>query len=262
MGPRFHSPKCGPDWTPDALVLSAGGMFAAWQAGAWKSLSEWCRPRIVVGCSAGALNGWAIAGGCPAGELIEHWLGPDAALRLRSTWPLPGMIDGGRLRESVRRLHQRYSPRVEFGAVAVRLPWLKPRLFRTPGVASRHLLASCAIPAALPPVRIGRSWYVDGGLISALPLWAAVEMGARRILALNALPLMPSRVLRWLVQGVRTVAGVPRQPSAEIVVLSPSEPLGSFRDLLVWDERNARRWIELGQRDAKTISIPECSERQ
>src|SRR5579862_9012522 len=48
-----------------ALVLSAGGMFGAYQAGAWRELSASFRPDLVVGTSAGSLNGWSIAGGCP-----------------------------------------------------------------------------------------------------------------------------------------------------------------------------------------------------
>ena len=48
--------------TGTALVLSAGGMFRGYQAGAWKVLRSRLRPDIVIGASAGALNGWAIAG--------------------------------------------------------------------------------------------------------------------------------------------------------------------------------------------------------
>ena len=44
-----------------ALVLSAGGMFGAYQAGAWKALAPELSPDLVVGTSAGSLNGWAIA---------------------------------------------------------------------------------------------------------------------------------------------------------------------------------------------------------
>ena len=55
---------------PCALVLSAGGMFGAYQAGAWNVLSQRFQPDMVVGTSVGALNGWAIAGGCPPDELL------------------------------------------------------------------------------------------------------------------------------------------------------------------------------------------------
>jgi predicted acylesterase/phospholipase RssA len=40
-----------------ALVLSGGGMFGAWQAGAWSVLARHFQPDLVVGASAGSLNG-------------------------------------------------------------------------------------------------------------------------------------------------------------------------------------------------------------
>ena len=56
-----------------------------------------------------------------------------------------------------------------------------------------------------PPVRIDGKLYVDGGVMDILPIWAAAEMGATRVIAVNVLPLMPSwplraaaRVVRWL----------------------------------------------------------------
>ncbi|MBM3775954.1 MAG: hypothetical protein FJW37_12460 [Acidobacteria bacterium] len=55
-----------------ALVLSAGGMFGAYQAGAWRALEGRFRPDLVVGASVGALNGWAIAGGCAPEELVDR----------------------------------------------------------------------------------------------------------------------------------------------------------------------------------------------
>src|ERR1035441_622902 len=61
---------------PCALVLSAGGMFGAYHAGAWNVLSRRFQPDLVVGTSAGALNGWAIAGGCSPAELLDMWRAP------------------------------------------------------------------------------------------------------------------------------------------------------------------------------------------
>ena len=53
-----------------ALVLSAGGMFGAYQAGAWEVLSQSFQPDIVIGASIGSLNGWAIAAGCDPGNSV------------------------------------------------------------------------------------------------------------------------------------------------------------------------------------------------
>ena len=64
-----------------ALVLSAGGMYGAYQAGAWKALADVFHPDLVVGASIGALTGWAIAGGCHPDELVDRWLHLEAAER-------------------------------------------------------------------------------------------------------------------------------------------------------------------------------------
>src|ERR1017187_6900392 len=46
-----------------ALVLSAGGLWAAWEVGAWSVLRERFRSDLIVGASAGAWNGWPEPGG-------------------------------------------------------------------------------------------------------------------------------------------------------------------------------------------------------
>ena len=61
-----------------ALVLSAGGMFGAYQAGVWQALSPVFRPDMVIGCSVGSINGALIAGSAPERRLDAlrgYWLG-------------------------------------------------------------------------------------------------------------------------------------------------------------------------------------------
>ena len=55
-------------------MLSAGGLWAAWEVGAWKVLRERSSPDLIVGASAGAWNGWAIAGGAAPEELAREWM--------------------------------------------------------------------------------------------------------------------------------------------------------------------------------------------
>ncbi len=49
----------------------------------------------------------------------------------------------------------------------------------------RHALASAAIPVFFPAVRIGRSFYVDGGLRLNTPLAPALRLGADRVLVVS-----------------------------------------------------------------------------
>ena len=62
-----------------ALVFSAGGMWAAWEVGAWRVLREQLHPDLIVGASAGAWNGLAIAGGATPEDLEREWFDPSAA---------------------------------------------------------------------------------------------------------------------------------------------------------------------------------------
>src|SRR5690349_15216118 len=92
-----------------ALVLSAGGMFAAWEAGVWKALHGKFQPSLIVGASAGALNGWMIAAGVPPDELCRAWLEPAIRKILRPT------LRAEALNVKARELFTRYQPRIPFG---------------------------------------------------------------------------------------------------------------------------------------------------
>ena len=114
-----------------ALVLSAGGMYGAYQAGAWKVLAEIFQPDLIVGASIGAVNGWAIAGGCEPDELIRRWLNLEEAARYR--WKVPagvfgGVLDSRPLQRAIRHIYESYQPRIEFAMVVTDLVRLRPRI--------------------------------------------------------------------------------------------------------------------------------------
>ena len=165
----------------NCLVLSAGGMYGAYQAGAWKELSDVFHPDLVVGASIGAVNGWAIAGGCPPDELIQRWLNLEGAERYR--WKLPktifgGILDSQPLARGIREIYESFQPKVDFAMVVTDLLKLRPRVFHAGQVTSEHLIASTAIVGLFDQVRLDGRLYSDGGLLSAVPLWAAAELGA------------------------------------------------------------------------------------
>lgn len=242
-----------------ALVLSAGGLFGAYQAGAWIELAGRFQPDMIVAASVGALNGWAIAGGCKPDELTEHWRGSAAGGFLKwreksNMWR--GFFDAASFRAEVGRLTAAYKPQIRLGIVLADILRRRSRIVETPAITATHLTAACAIPFGFPPVRIDGRWYVDGGLLGALPLWAAAEMGATRAIAINALPQLPSRVLRGLVHVVQWCS--PERHgfgTMEVATIAPSEPLGSLADSTRWERSRIERWIELGAKDARSITI-------
>ena len=222
-----------------ALVLSGGGLFGAWQAGAWSVLADHITPDLIVGASVGSLNGYVIASGGPPGELRSMWLDPAFA----------HLTD---LESNIRRMMARYRLRMPFAITATELPRMKPRIFRDSEITWRHLAASCALPFALPQVRIGSHWYSDGGLLGALPLWAAAELGATQIVGLQALPQPPSWWLGQAARAFRAMAGhnPPVPPGIEVLEIRPGRSLGSVHDTIQWKRSNIERWIEQGAEDA------------
>src|SRR6187549_1474157 len=56
-----------------ALVLSGGGLWGAWQAGAWSVLAEEFKPDLIVGASIGSINGYMLASGVSPAALMERW---------------------------------------------------------------------------------------------------------------------------------------------------------------------------------------------
>jgi predicted acylesterase/phospholipase RssA len=218
-------------------------MFAAWGAGVWNVLHKRVRPDMIVGASAGAWNGWALAGGASPEYLVREWLDPAAHRLMQPGLHRAGILRPDALHRKARELAERFRPRIPFGLVMVEVPSMRLRLVRGPEITWRHLAATCSIPFCFPPVRIDGRYYVDGGWRGALPLWGAEAMGARRAIAVNAWTVGPFRLLH-------RVAGRRASAALEVIRLEPSQPLGSFVASMRWTEANIRRWIELGERDA------------
>jgi NTE family protein len=223
-----------------ALVLSGGGMFGAWQVGAWAALAEQFRPDLIVGASVGSLNGYAIASGATPVQLGDFWRSEQY-----------GQFSN--LPVSIRGLMQR-PLQMDFAVVITDLLRLKPRIIRGPEVTWKHLAASCAIPVLLPQVRIDGRYYTDGGLLNPLPVYAAVDLGATEIVGLNALPDIPVSVVRPVIRGFRAIFGhhPPLPKGVSLRTILPSQELGSVTDAIKWKRENVDRWIEQGRRDAAT----------
>ena len=242
-----------------ALVLSAGGMFGAYQAGAYEAIRDRVDIDLVVGASVGALNGLPISAGCAPEHLMDLWRDPAAgeALRLfpNAGWR-NGWFDPAPLRARAQQIHAEYTPRIPFGVVVVELPRLHTRLVQHPHILPEHLHATCSIPLFLPSVRIGDKRYLDGGLFEKLPLWAAIEMGATRIIAIDSLPNVGKWWLHLGIGVARLFKPVRRYPpDLELTLIAPSERLGDANDAVFWKRENIDRWIDLGRRDAmRTLS--------
>jgi len=222
-----------------ALVLSGGGLFGAWQAGAWSALAGRLQPDLVVGASVGSLNGYLIAGGASPDELRELWLDP-------------GFGKFRDLQSNIRLMMAHYPLKISYALTVTDILRLKPRIFRDGQITWQHIAASCALPGVLPQIRIGGRLYSDGGLLNPLPVWAAVELGATRVVALHALPELPSAWLRVIAKPFRGRYNPSLPTGVEVRTIVPSRALGSLSDSMYWKRDNMERWLAQGAEDART----------
>ncbi len=252
-----------------ALVLSAGGMYGAYQAGAWKVLADVFHPDLVVGASIGAITGWAIAGGCDPDELIHRWMHLEAAARYRWKFPrslLHGVLNTESLQAQIRDIYHSFQPRDHFAMVVTDLLKLRPVVLRGNQVSWQHLVAGTAIVGLFDQVRLRGRIYSDGGLLSAVPLWAAAEMGATKALVIDVLPAPPGTIARTFVGAMRVLSPfrevVPQ--SMEVIRLAPPQLLGKPLEAIYWTRANAEAWIRAGQEQAAAIkhSITNCFARE
>ena len=183
-----------------AFVLGGGGVLGAHEVGMLAALAERSIvPDVVLGTSVGAINGaFYAAEPAPAGvsRLIDLWrasagaelsagevlrrvttlarsgthLEPFGAVRQRLTEALP-----------VQRVEDLAIP---FQCVAASIERASEHWFDS-GPLADVILASCAVPGILPPVRIDGEHFIDGGIVNSIPVSRAVALGARRIYVLQ-----------------------------------------------------------------------------
>ena len=255
--------------TRTAFVLGGGGNLGAVQVGMLRAvLQRGIVPDLVVGCSVGAINGAAVAADpSPSGvdAMIDMWAGLDgdsmfpagrlSAVRLL-TRRAAGMVANDGLRGvlehglGIRRFEETEVP---LQVVATSLETGRERWFSS-GPLVEPILASAALPAVFPPVKIDGEWLIDGGVVDNVPLDRALALGATTVYVFHVgnfekprpHPKKPLDVLlqsfsiarnhRWLVDRDSVPDGV------EVVVLPAFDP-GNLR---YNDFRRSRELIERG----------------
>lgn len=199
-----------------ALVLSAGGIRGAYQAGVVSAVMRGgFMPDIVVGTSAGALNAALLSQyiglghGADSGRMLaDFWRSgitkPRDIVRSRYAGALLDLVRGDwrglYSNEPLRKLVGSVldskvlsiSPcRAVVGAANMTTGLME----YCEGGAPRFLdyaIASSAIPLALNYSEIGGSMYFDGGTVDISPMAAAIDRGGDDIVAVSCYPQKPS----------------------------------------------------------------------
>ncbi len=172
------------------LALGSGAARGFAHVGVIQVLEEaGIQPDLVVGTSAGSLVAALYASGKNSTQLrrvaetmeeaeITDWMMPilnRGALRGEALARYVNTQVGGRLIEQMK---------IPLGIVATDLHNGEPMLFQR-GNTGSAVRASSAVPAVFQPVKIGTREYVDGGLVSPVPVRQAREMGANVIIAVD-----------------------------------------------------------------------------
>lgn len=172
------------------LALGGGAARGFAHVGVIQVLEEaGIRPDFVAGTSAGSLVAAFYASGKSGAQLQQIALSMEESAF--TDWTLPlfnrGMIKGDALARYVnsqvngRLLENMVIP---LGIVATDLATGQGVVFQR-GDTGTAVRASSAVPAVFQPVKIGAHEYVDGGLVSPVPVRFAHQMGADVVVAVD-----------------------------------------------------------------------------
>lgn len=191
-GPSVSTPASGSlsSPTPVKVGIALGGGAAKGFAhiGVIKMLeANGFAPAVVAGTSAGSVVGALYASGMTAFELQEKAVALDEAQIRDLQLSFGGLVLGQRLEDYVneqvqrRPLEQLAKP---FVAVATRLEDGERTVFAR-GNTGQAVRASSSVPGLFQPVVIGKYRFVDGGVVSPVPVDAARQLGADVVIAVD-----------------------------------------------------------------------------
>lgn len=173
------------------LALGGGGPKGLAHIGVIKVLVDHGIPiHCIAGTSAGALIGgmYAFSGDI---RTVESYILEKNRLEMLSYIVDPsfrgGFLEGNRLEQFLKGfLHEAtfQQLRLPFAATAVDLKTGK-KVDIVSGVVSTAIRASCTIPMLFKPVEIGNHLFVDGGVLSSVPVQTAFDMGADIVIAVQ-----------------------------------------------------------------------------
>lgn len=195
-----------------AFVLGGGSLLGAHEVGMLRALAENAiEPDLILGTSIGALNG-AVFAADPSPEgvhrLARLWGNSNASdFSTGALFRRLGTLARTRTHlESLEAMRVRLAAalpvkrveelRIRFQCVAASIEHAAEHWFDS-GELVDVVLASCAVPGILPPVKIGDEHFIDGGIVNSIPVARAVALGARTIFVLQVgrleNPLQPPR---------------------------------------------------------------------
>jgi len=261
-----------------AFVFAGGGSLGAIQVGMLRELMHHgLDPDFVVGSSVGALNAAYFAGAPNAAgvdKLERIWCGLRRhdvfPVTLRSLLRFAGGEDHLIDPSNLRLLVKHHVPFLNLEDAAIPLHVIATNLggvavCLSSGPAIDRILASAAIPAAFPSVRIDNQYLIDGAIGSNTAILTAAKLGATRIIVLptgfacdlhepprgaiaRALHAITLLIANQIVRDLKELSGkvdVSIVPSLCPLDVSPYD-FSNAEQLIERAAANTRTWIEGG----------------
>jgi NTE family protein len=261
-----------------AFVFAGGGSLGAVQVGMLRELMR-CglNADFVVGSSVGALNA-AYFAAAPNAAGVEKLACVWCSLRRHDVFPVTlrsllrfvgghdHLIDPSNLRLLIKR----HVPFLNLEDASIPLHVIATNLggaavCLSSGPAIERILASAAIPAAFPPVRIDNQYLIDGAIGSNTAILTAAKLGATRIIVLptgfacdlhepprgaiaRVLHAITLLIANQIVRDLKELAGkvdISIVPSLCPLDVSPYD-FSSAAQLIERAADNTRKWIEGG----------------
>lgn len=261
-----------------AFVFAGGGSLGAVQVGMLRELMRYgLGADFVVGSSVGALNA-AYFAAAPNAAGVEKLACVWCSLRRHDVFPVTlrsllrfvggqdHLIDPSNLRLLIKR----HVPFLNLEDASIPLHVIATNLggaavCLSSGPAIEGILASAAIPAAFPPVRIDNQYLIDGAIGSNTAILTAAKLGATRIIVLptgfacdlheppkgaiaRVLHAITLLIANQIVRDLKELAGkvdISIVPSLCPLDVSPYD-FSSAAQLIERAADNTQKWIEGG----------------
>lgn len=226
------------------LALGGGAAKGFAHIGVIKMLeANGLRPEVVAGTSAGSVVGALYASGMDAFQMQRQAFALDEAKIRDVSLFSGGVVKGQKLQDYVNELvKQRPIERMvkPFAAVSTQLETGERTVF-TRGNTGQAVRASSSIPGVFEPVTIGRWHYVDGGIVSPVPVDAARQLGADFVIAVDistkASGTTPGSLLGNVSQSITIMGqrlGAQEMARADVVIRPKVNDIGAAD----FDQRN------------------------
>ncbi len=173
------------------LVLSGGGVRGLAHVGAIKALEEHgISPEYISGASAGAIVGTFYAAGYTCEEMLDFFHHTSIFKINKYAFRKPGILDT----EKFYNILKEYFPEDQFDVLtrklfisATDMLTGRNKIFHEGSLISATL-ASAAFPVVLSPLKIGETFYADGGITNNFPTEPLLEH-CDKIIGVYANPL-------------------------------------------------------------------------